>query len=157
LRKVIIGCMAAALTMFSPPSEGTPAGINPLNTVPFPAARQFGVASWYGAEFQGLETASGTPFDMNAMTCAHRDLPLGTRVRVTDLLNLKSVVLKVNDRGPYVRGRMLDVSRAAAKCLGFLGAGLAPVKIEVIRYPRRRITILPRPTILASATTPPPR
>ena len=154
MRKLIIGCTVAALTVLSPPSEGTPTGINPLHTPSFAMTRQFGVASWYGAQFQGLETASGTPFDMNAMTCAHRELPLGTRVRVTDLLNLKSVVLKVNDRGPYVCGRELDVSRAAAKCLGFLGAGLAPVRIEVVSYPRRRITIFPGPTIVASASRP---
>lgn len=111
------------------------AGLNPLKTSSFPADCQFGVASWYGAEFQGLPTASGPPYDMNSMTCAHRQLPLGTRIRVTNLLNFRSLVLKVNDRGPYVGGRVLDVSRGAAKCLGFLGAGLAPVRIEVVSYP----------------------
>jgi peptidoglycan lytic transglycosylase len=146
--------MVAALTMVSPPSEGTPADINPLNTPSFAVNTQFGVSSWYGAEFQGLETASGTPFDMDAMTCAHRELPLGSRIRVTNLLNLRSAVLKVNDRGPFVCGRVLDVSQAAAKSLGFVGAGLAPVRIEVVSYPRRCITILPGGTILASVTRP---
>jgi peptidoglycan lytic transglycosylase len=154
LRKLIIACMVAGLAMVAPPSDGTPAGTDPLNTTSFAAARQFGVSSWYGEDFQGLETASGTPFDMNAMTCAHRELPLGSRIRVTNLLNLRSAVLKVNDRGPYVGGRILDVSQAAAKCLGFLGAGLAPVRIEIVSFPRHCITILPGPTILASATRP---
>ena len=154
MRKLIIGCTVAALTVLSASSEGTPTGINPLNETSISITRQFGVASWYGAEFQGLPTASGPPFDMNAMTCAHRELPLGTRIRVTDLLNLRSVVLKVNDRGPYVDGRVLDVSRAAAKRLGFLGAGLAPVRIDVVSYPRHYITVRPGPTIVASAIRP---
>ena len=154
MRKLIIGCTVVALTALAASSEGTPTGINPLNVPSIAITRQFGVASWYGAEFQGLPTASGPPFDMNAMTCAHRELPLGTRVRVTDLLNLRSVVLKVNDRGPYVDRRVLDVSRAAAKRLGFLGAGLAPVRIDVVSYPRHCITIHTGPTVVASAIRP---
>jgi rare lipoprotein A len=127
----MMGCTVATLALMAAPS----AGLNPLTTSFFPANCQFGVASWYGADFQGLPTASGPPYDMNSMTCAHRQLPLGTRIRVTNLLNLRSLVLKVNDRGPYVGGRVLDVSRGAAKCLGFLGAGLAPVRIEIVSYP----------------------
>jgi len=72
---------------------------------------------------------------MNALTCAHRTLPLGTVVRVTNLVTFNAVILKVNDRGPFVPGRVLDVSRAAAKQLGFLGAGLTPVRIEIVSYP----------------------
>ena len=154
MRKLIIGCTVAALTLLSASSEGTPTGVNPLKEPSIAITREFGVASWYGAEFQGLPTASGPPFDMNALTCAHRELPLGTRIRVTDLLNLRSVVLKVNDRGPYVDGRLLDVSRAAARRLGFLGAGLAPVRIDVVSYPRHCITIPSGPSIVASASRP---
>jgi peptidoglycan lytic transglycosylase len=125
-----------------------------MNAPSIPASSQFGVASWYGPGFQGLPTASGPPFDMNAMTCAHRRLPLGTRIRVTDLLNLRSVILKVNDRGPYVDGRVLDVSRAAAQYLRFRSAGLAPVRIEIVSYPRHCITIPSGPTIVASSRNP---
>ncbi len=132
MRKVLIGCTAVALTALSAPSGGTPTRIT---FQPIPVNTQVGVASWYGPGFQGRPTASGPPFDMNAMTCAHRHLPLGTRIKVTDLRNCRSLILRVNDRGPYVAGRVLDVSRAAAKYLGFLGAGLAPVRIEIVSYP----------------------
>jgi peptidoglycan lytic transglycosylase len=150
LRKLMMGCTVAALALMAAPSGG----FRHLKTLSLSAGCQFGVASWYGAEFQGLPTASGPPFDMNGMTCAHRMLPLGTRIRVTNLLNLRSLVLKVNDRGPYVGGRVLDVSRGAAKGLGFLGAGLAPVRIEVVSYPRQCIIQQPGPTMVAAASTP---
>ncbi len=150
MRKLMMGCTVAALTLIAAPSGG----FNPIKKLSLSTSCQFGVASWYGAEFQGLPTASGPPFDMNAMTCAHRMLPLGTRIRVTNLLNLRSLVLKVNDRGPYVGGRVLDVSRGAAKGLGFLGGGLAPVRIEVVSYPQHCIIPQPGPTIVAAASTP---
>lgn len=154
MRKLIMGCTVAALTMIVSPSEGSRAVMNPLKTHSPSIQSQYGLASWYGAEFQGLPTASGPPFDMNALTCAHRELPLGTRIRVTDLMNLRSAVLKVNDRGPFVGNRVLDVSRAAAKCLGFLGAGLAPVRIEVVNYPGQCIGIRPVPMMVAAASGP---
>ena len=154
MRKLIIGCTVAALSMIASPSEGMRAAMKPLKTPFVSINSQYGVASWYGAQFQGMPTASGPPFDMNALTCAHRKLPLGTRIRVTDLMNLRSAVLKVNDRGPFVGDRVLDVSRAAAKCLGFLGAGLAPVRIEVVSYPGECIGIRPIPMMMASAGRP---
>lgn len=89
-----------------------------------------------------------------ALGRAHRQLPLGTSIRVTDLLNLRSVVLKVNDRGPYVDGRVLDVSRATGKCLEFLVAALAPVRIEAVSCPRHCITMRWGLTIAASASRP---
>jgi len=91
------------------------------------------MASYYGAEFDGRPTSSGEIFDMNGMTCAHRTLPLGTRVRVTNLENGKSVELKVNDRGPFVDGRIIDLSQGAAEKLDIIQSGIAMVKIEVIK------------------------
>ncbi len=91
------------------------------------------MASYYGAEFDGRPTSSGEIFDMNGMTCAHRTLPLGTRVRVTNLENGKSVELKVNDRGPFVDGRIIDLSQGAAEKLDMIQSGIVMVKIEVIK------------------------
>ena len=88
-----------------------------------------GVASWYGDDFQGSRTASGEPFDAGAMTAAHPSLPLGARVRVTNLANGRSVVVRVTDRGPFVCGRMIDVSSAAARRLGMVESGTARVQL----------------------------
>jgi len=93
---------------------------------------QVGVASWYGARFHGRTTASGEPYDMHGMTAAHPSLPFGTKVRVTNLENGRSVVLRINDRGPYAKRRIIDVSRHAAEHLGFRKTGLAKVRVEVI-------------------------
>jgi rare lipoprotein A len=93
---------------------------------------QIGRASWYGRLFQGHQTASGENFDMNGLTCAHRSLPLGSLVRVTNLNNHKSVVVRVNDRGPLPDNRVIDLSYAAAQFIGFGGRGTAPVRIELI-------------------------
>lgn len=89
---------------------------------------QVGKASWYGLKFQGRKTATGEVFDMNDLTCAHRSLPLGSWVRVTNLRNRKSVVVRVNDRGPMSSGRIVDLSYAAAHAVGI--NGVAQVKIE---------------------------
>jgi rare lipoprotein A len=86
-----------------------------------------GKASWYGPGFQGKRTASGERFDMNALTAAHRTLPFGTRVRVRNVQNGREVVVRINDRGPWIRDRIIDVSRAAAAALDLLQAGEAPV------------------------------
>jgi rare lipoprotein A len=93
---------------------------------------QFGRASWYGHALQGLPTATGEAYDMNAMTCAHRTLPLGSLVRVTNLRNHRSLVLRVNDRGPMVETRVVDLSYAAAKRLGFSARGTAKVRIDLV-------------------------
>jgi peptidoglycan lytic transglycosylase len=103
--------------------------------IPAPPERKpalTGIASWYGTHWQGRKTASGTRFDIHKLTAAHPDLPLNTRVRVTNLLNGRSVVVVVNDRGPYVGERVLDLSEAAAKRLGMIKDGLAPVYIELL-------------------------
>lgn len=91
-----------------------------------------GVASWYGKEFHGRVAANGEVFDMTAMTAAHRKLPLGSLVRVVNLINGKHVYVRINDRGPYVNGRMLDVSHAAAVELGMVDAGVSIIHLEVL-------------------------
>jgi rare lipoprotein A len=93
---------------------------------------QVGQASWYGKAFHGRPTASGEDYDMFQLTAAHRSLPLGTYVKVTNLRNGKWAVLKVNDRGPYVGNRILDVSYGAAQVLNFRGRGVEKVKVEVV-------------------------
>ncbi|MEX2615193.1 MAG: septal ring lytic transglycosylase RlpA family protein [Alphaproteobacteria bacterium] len=90
-----------------------------------------GAASWYGETHHGRRTASGAAFDMNGMTAAHRTLPFGTRIRVTHAGTGRSVVLTVTDRGPFVEGRIVDVSRQAARELGFEQDGVAPVRLAV--------------------------
>jgi len=92
-------------------------------------ARQCGAASWYGDRFAGKRTASGVRFDPNAMMAAHRTLPFGASVRVKDQRPGRSVTVKIVDRGPHVRGRVIDVSKAAARKLGFLRRGTTPVCI----------------------------
>jgi rare lipoprotein A len=96
------------------------------------ARRESGVASYYGPEFAFRRTSSGEMFDPQEMTAAHRSLPFGTRIRVTNLANGRRVVLRVNDRGPYRKGRVIDVSYAAARKLGFAKRGVARVKIDVL-------------------------
>jgi rare lipoprotein A len=93
---------------------------------------QQGMASWYGADFHGKQTSSGEVYDMYQLTCAHNTLPLGTMVMVTNLENGRSVELKVNDRGPFVKGRIIDLSYAAARMLGMHEQGTAAVRVEVI-------------------------
>lgn len=91
-----------------------------------------GTASWYGPRFHGRRTALGETYDMNALTAAHRTLPLPSTVRVTNLVNRRSVTLRVNDRGPYIGGRVIDVSAKAAQVLGFHDKGLARVKVDYV-------------------------
>ncbi len=95
-----------------------------------------GFASWYGEKFHGHKTANGEVYNMFAMTAAHKTLPLPSFVRVTNTLNHKSVIVRVNDRGPFHDGRIIDLSMAAASKLGVISYGTAPVKIEVITVPK---------------------
>ncbi len=92
-----------------------------------------GMASWYGPGFHGNRAASGEVFDQNEMTAAHRTLPFGTQVRVTNLNNGQSVVVRINDRGPFTGGRVIDLSAAAARAIGMLNSGVAPVRVEVMQ------------------------
>ena len=89
-----------------------------------------GNASYYGSQHHGNQTASGERFNQNGLTAAHRQLPFGTRVKVTNLDNDKSVIVRINDRGPHARGRLIDLSRAAAEQIGMLRSGAAPVRVQ---------------------------
>ena len=126
--------IAAKITV---PKE-EPSVIDKLNDVASNTVRRFsqtGVASWYGRQFHGRKTASGETFDMNAMTAAHRSLPLNCYIRVTNKNNGKSVIVKVNDRGPFHGNRVIDLSYGAAKSLGITNAGTASVSIERVDGP----------------------
>ena len=119
-------------------SESLNARSNPV-TVAGKAARtrpyQIGTASWYGSYFQGRATASGEPYDMYDLTAAHPTLPLGSWVRVTNLRNRKSVIVRVNDRGPVVPGRIMDLSYGAAQVLDFRAKGVEKVRLDVVQVP----------------------
>jgi rare lipoprotein A len=100
-----------------------------------PADRSYrGQASWYGSDFQGSPTASGEPFNMNALTAAHRTLPLGSYARVKNLDNGRSVVVRINDRGPHARRRTIDLSYAAAREIEMVAAGTAPVEVAPLTF-----------------------
>jgi len=98
-----------------------------------PPPYQEGYASWYGWQFHGRRTSSGEVFDMNELTAAHRELPFGTLLRVTNTRNGSSVVVKVNDRGPFVEGRILDLSKAAADAIGMGGSGVVWVTLDIVQ------------------------
>ena len=95
---------------------------------------QEGTASWYGPDFHGKLTSNGEVYNMYSMTAAHKTLPLGVYVRVHNLANGRQAVVRINDRGPFVKGRIIDLSYAAAKNLGVVGPGTAPVRIEALGY-----------------------
>jgi len=97
--------------------------------------KQTGIASYYGHKFHGKKTSSGEVFNMWAMTAAHKSIPLNAKVRVTNLLNGKSVVVRINDHGPHARGRIIDLSRAAAERLGIVRDGSAKVELRIVNGP----------------------
>jgi rare lipoprotein A len=107
----------------------------PATRLDQPRKIEVGHASWYGAKFHGKKTASGLIFDQSEFTAAHRNLPLGSRVRVTNLENDRFVEVQVNDRGPFVPGRIIDLSRAAARALGMLEDGVTRVRVELLALP----------------------
>jgi len=133
----LIAAVFAALVL-------TSGGCSLIDIIPFPGGKreipppivtgysEQGVASWYGPGFHGRQTASGERYDMYDMTCAHKVLPFGTRLRVTNLDNGRTAYLRVNDRGPFVKGRILDTSKKGAEVLGMIGPGTARVRIEVV-------------------------
>jgi rare lipoprotein A len=102
-----------------------------------PVSTEVGLASWYGPPYAGRKGADGLVYDQNAMTAAHLTLPMGTMVRVTNLANNESVVVKITDRGPFVHGRIIDLSLAAAKATGVYRAGVAQVKVEAFAAPTK--------------------
>ena len=118
-------CAPRAPESVAPPPPPPPAAVER------PSFSPSGLASWYGAAHRGLRTASGEGFDPKALTAAHRTLALGSIVRVTSLANGKSVKVRINDRGPHVRGRIIDLSAAAARALDLNDDGVARVKLEV--------------------------
>jgi len=97
-----------------------------------PVEAQVGVASYYAGSWHGRRTASGERFDMHELTAAHRTLPFGTRVRVTNLNNGREVIVRINDRGPWKKKRVIDVSYAAARKLGMIGPGTAKVRLDIV-------------------------
>ncbi|HEY1462610.1 MAG TPA: septal ring lytic transglycosylase RlpA family protein [Terriglobales bacterium] len=106
--------------------------LTPVSVKSHPKPFQVGFASWYGSYFQGKDTASGEPYNMYDLTAAHPSLPLGTMVKVTNLRNGRSIIVKVNDRGPVVPGRIIDLSYNAARALNFKNKGLAHVRLDVV-------------------------
>ncbi len=125
------------------------------------AYSESGVASWYGPKFHGQPTANGESFDMNELSAAHRTLPLPSMVRVVNLDNGRSLALRVNDRGPFARGRIIDVSRRAAQLLGFRYRGTARVRVEIMADESRRLAALSQGGVIADgkgiAPAPEPR
>ncbi|HEY9633646.1 MAG TPA: septal ring lytic transglycosylase RlpA family protein [Coleofasciculaceae cyanobacterium] len=121
---------------------GMPPARRPVTQVSLGSVRLriSGMASWYGPGFHGNRSASGEIYNQNAMTAAHRSLPFGTKVQVTNLDNGRSVVVRINDRGPFIGGRVIDLSAAAARFLGVMQTGIAPVKLEVLDNSRRVAT-----------------
>lgn len=120
-----------------PTGAGAPTGVPPAGNVA-PGWTQEGIASWYGSPFHGRQTASGEVYDMEAPTAAHPSLPFQTLVEVRNLTTGAVTTLRINDRGPFVGGRILDVSRRGARELGLLGPGTGPVRVTVLETPPPR-------------------
>jgi rare lipoprotein A len=121
LRTAIAACLIASLHIL--PSATVLAKTKPSIT---------GSASWYGGKFHGRKTANGERYNQNALTAAHKSLPFGTKVRVTNAANGKSVIVRINDRGPYSGKRVIDLSRAAASAVGMVQRGVARVTVDVL-------------------------
>jgi rare lipoprotein A len=135
----LLSCAPAPIYRAGPARETAAPQSDPVKKNEKPAAEWplttvTGIASYYGKEFHGRKTANGETFDMNAMTAAHRTLPFGTMVRVTNLSNDQSVTVRINDRGPFIKGRIIDLSYGAAKTIDLLSIG--QVKLEVLKYPQ---------------------
>lgn len=126
---LVMGSCAGKAVPEGPISADLPSVTSP---VPDTVFRETGVASWYGRDFHGRTTASGENFDQNGISAAHRTLPLGTVLNVTNLDNFKSIKVRINDRGPFVKGRVLELSFGAAKELDFVTQGTARVKLESV-------------------------
>ncbi len=149
-REASARCLRAVLVMIlicgcASSSKKTLHDTNPGLNDPRKAARlhhalesgavQVGLASWYGPKFHGRSTASGEPFSMDDISAAHKTLPFGTIVRITNLDNGRSLEVRINDRGPFVRDRILDLSRGAARSLGTVGPGVARIELALVSWP----------------------
>jgi rare lipoprotein A len=131
----LVNSLAVAQTPSSTKSDAPPSTASPMASTPAAATRGDaleGLAAYYSNRLNGRKTASGQIFDQNALTGAHPTLPFGTKVKVTNTKNGRSVVVRINDRGPTQPGRVIDLSRAAAAKLAMLRAGLVPVNLEVV-------------------------
>jgi rare lipoprotein A len=124
---VVLGCVLVAMA-----SCGVRRPVEIEKRAAAAPAVQTGMASWYGPGFHGQETSSGEIYDQHQLTAAHRTLPLGTRVEVTNLANRRSIEVRINDRGPFFGDRVIDLSYAAARALDLIGPGTAPVQIQVL-------------------------
>ena len=138
LAPAVIALALATAACAQPRRESATAAPTPAPVVVGPAAPpalrvvQTGAASWYGQAHHGKKTASGEAFDMYALTAAHRSLPLGTRIRVTNVANGRAVDVTINDRGPAIPGRIIDLSYGAARALGAVGDGVFRVRIAIL-------------------------
>lgn len=138
LAPAVIALALATAACAQPRRESATAAPTPAPVVvarPAPAAPrvvQTGAASWYGQAHHGKKTASGEAFDMYALTAAHRSLPLGTRIRVTNVANGRAIDVRINDRGPAIPGRIIDLSYGAARALGAVGDGVFRVRIAIL-------------------------
>jgi len=162
LRRVLTHSAFALLllggTMGAAPGHTTSAALNPPAFLPTQPQKptqlepvnkpyQVGKASWYGGLFQGKATASGENYDMFNFTAAHRELPLGTFVKVTNLKNLKSVIVRINDRGPVTPGRIIDLSYSAARTLEMHQYGLQKVRIDVVEPGNAEMAMAKQPAL----------
>src|SRR3954467_11404375 len=125
---LVVGCASAPRPTLPTTVQSVPGG----QTAPVESKAAVGIASFYGQKYQGRRTASGEVYDMRKMTAAHRSLPFGVNVRVTDLSNNRAVIVRINDRGPFVRNRIIDLSLAAARQLGIVQHGSAQVRLEIL-------------------------
>jgi rare lipoprotein A len=137
-RQLLLWTIGLGLGMLLGACSWVPKGVSQLDV----GIEDRGVASWYGESFHGKQSANGELFDMGALTAAHRTLPLGSVVRVINLMNGKYVHVRITDRGPYVAGRILDLSRGAAARLGMVGGGLSVVRVQLVGE-RRPAALLP--------------
>ncbi|MEX1118642.1 MAG: septal ring lytic transglycosylase RlpA family protein [Terrimicrobiaceae bacterium] len=157
MKKISLWSILVSLALFgcaSKPGPPTPAEPKTEATIysPTPWFTQQGIASWYGGRWIGRLTANGERYRAGDMTAAHKKLPFNTRVRVTDLKTGKQVIVRINNRGPFIKGRIIDLSVVAAKQLGTYDRGLAKVKIEALR----EIPQIKKPNLSKPKTTPTP-
>lgn len=131
----LLGFILITTLLSCSPSPRYASPETPTKTTSKPSTKKVksdGIASWYGPGFQGRKTANGEKFDMHALTAAHKELPFGTMVEVTNLDNGRKVVVRINDRGPFVKGRVIDLSKKAAQSIGMIEQGHAPVKLRIL-------------------------